>query len=445
MYISLVRYQASRIDFLSSDINLLPRSQQLKSREVEVAPPIHSARDPEGADWARLFASRASAGGGELTAILALAGATDTITFSGGFPAKETFPVGEIREVVEELLRSDAARALQYSPTEGLPESRAAAADFVATQGVRPDPDGVLITSGSIEALQLLSRVLLDPGDAVLVEAPSYLGAVMAFAGAGAAVTGIRMDDDGLAVDELEAVLASGLRPKLLYVIPDYQNPTGLSLTTERRRALVSICRRYGLLCVEDVAYRELGFDGGTTESLWSLGPDVVVQIGTFSKTLFPGIRLGWAIGPGQVVSAMTVAKQNSDQCAGALGQRIMERFVAEGRFPAHLAAARALYARRAELMLSAIERHMPEGVQWTKPRGGFFVWLTANDGIDTARLAPVALARKVAYVPGAPFYADARGRNQLRLAYSGVPDENIEEGVARLAALLANGVKETG
>ncbi len=439
MHFLLVRYQYRCIDFLSSDINLLPWSQQLNYRELEASPSAAPAQDREGVDWTRLFASRASAGGGELTAILALAGSTDTVTFSGGFPAKETFPVSEVQEVVDELLRSDAARALQYSPTEGLPASRAAVADFVSSQGVRPDPDDVLITSGSIEALQLLSRVLLEPGDAVLVEAPSYLGAVMAFAGSGATITGIRMDAHGLVVSELETVLASGLRPKLFYVIPDYQNPTGLSLTAERRRALVSVCRRYGLLCIEDVAYRELGFDGEPPPSLWSLAPDVVVQIGTFSKTLFPGVRLGWAIGPREVVRAMTVAKQNSDQCAGALGQRIMERFVTEGRFPAHLAAARALYARRAEIMLAALARHMPDGVQWTKPRGGFFVWLTASEGVDTAQLAPVALEMKVAYVPGAPFYADARGRNQLRLAYSGVPDEDIEEGIARLATLLAN------
>lgn len=395
-------------------------------------------------DWTRLFAPRASAGGGALTAILSLAGSGDVVTFSGGFPAPESFPVTAIGEVVGELLASDSARALQYSPTEGLAASREAVAELVSRQGREPAPGDVLITSGSIEALQLLARVLLEPGDEVLVEAPTYLGAIMAFAGSGAAVSGIEMDSDGLCVDELAERLSGPGRPKFLYVIPDYQNPTGLSLSLERRRRLVELCRHHGLLCVEDVAYRELSFGGEEPPaSLWSLGPDVVVQIGTFSKILFPGIRLGWAVGPRTVIAAMTTAKQNSDQCAGALGQRIMERFVRQDRFPAHLEAVRSLYRKRADLMLSALGQHMPAGVSWTRPTGGFFVWLTAPAGTDTVALAPRALTEKVAYVPGRPFYADGRGDNQLRLAYSGVPEGEIEAGVARLAAVLSQGSKE--
>jgi 2-aminoadipate transaminase len=391
-------------------------------------------------DWSERFAARARIGGGDLTAILSLVGAADTITFSGGFPAPETFPVDVVRALVPDLFGRDAAVALQYTPTDGLASSRLAVADLVGTtQGVRPDPAEVLVTSGGIEALQLLCGVFVDNGDVVAVEAPTYLGALMAFRRSGAAVVGVSMDHDGLDVGELERHLQSaGAAPKLLYVIPDHQNPTGLTLSLERRRALVQVCARYGVLVVEDVAYRELGFDGEPLPSLWSLAPDTVLQIGTFSKILFPGVRLGWAIGPKAVVGAMAAAKQNTDQCAGALGQRIMSAFVTGGYFPAHLDAARQLYARRAAAMLGALERSMPSSASWTRPRGGFFVWLTAPEGLDTAALAPEAQGEGVAFVPGAPFYVDGRGRNQIRLAFSGVPESRIDEGIRRLGRLVS-------
>ncbi len=392
-------------------------------------------------DWSDRFAARAALGGGEVTAILSLAGSPDTITFSGGFPAPETFPVDLVGPVVADLLAHDPARTLQYTPTEGLTTSRAAIADLVsATQGTRPDPAAVLVTSGGIDALSLLARVFLEPGDQVVVEAPTYLGALSGFAGSQAEILGIPMDADGMCVDELERVLGARPRraaPKLCYVIPDYQNPTGLSLTVERRRALVQSCRRHGILIVEDVAYRELGFDSAPAPSLWSLGPDVVLQIGTFSKILFPGVRLGWAVGPHEVVAAMAVAKQNSDQCSGALGQQIMHAFVTGGYFPAHLARARALYESRALAMLDALDRQMPAGMQWTRPKGGFFVWLTAPEGTDMARMAARSLEEKVAFVPGSPFYPDGRGTNQARLAFSSVPVDRIERGVRRLSDLL--------
>jgi 2-aminoadipate transaminase len=398
-----------------------------------------------GPDWSQRFAQRVALGGGELTAILSLVGAADTITFSGGFPAPETFPVELVGPIVDDLLARDAARTLQYTPTEGLASSRTAIADLVAaTQGTRPDPGGVLVTSGGIEALSCLTRVFLEAGDAAVVEAPTYLGALMAFRELKAGLIGVPMDADGMCVDELEQLLtarAGRAAPKLCYVIPDYQNPTGLSLTLERRQALVELCRRHGILIVEDVAYRELGFDGQPPPSLWSLGPDVVVQIGTFSKILFPGVRLGWAVGPSEVISAMAVAKQNTDQCAGALGQQIMRSFVERGHFPAHLGRARALYEGRALAMIAALDRHMPNGVEWTRPRGGFFVWLTAPKGTDTSRMAAKSHHEKVAFVPGAPFYPEGRGSNQVRLAYSAVPVERIDDGVTRFARLLEGGM----
>ncbi len=426
------RAGAESIGFLPTDESTGFWSQQLSL-----------STDPH-LDWERLLAARALRGGSDLTAILALAGSTDTITFSGGFPAPETFPTDLITEVVEELLSTEPSIALQYAPTEGLSSSREAVADFVATtQGSRPRPEDVLVTSGGIEALLLLCHVLVEEGDEVVVEAPSYLGALTAFAGAAATVAGVEMDGEGLVVEDLETKLAGGHRPKLLYVIPDHQNPTGLTMSLERRLALVETCRRYGVLVVEDVAYRELGFDGRPLRSLWSLAPDVVVQIGTFSKILFPGVRLGWAIGPSVVVRAMAAAKQNTDQCAGALGQKIMERLVLGGYFPPHLERARALYERRARLIGEALSKHMPSGVHWTRPTGGFFVWLTTAPGTDTRQLTDRAREVKVAYVPGSPFYADGRGANQLRLSYSAASDASIDEGVGRLARLLDSETEE--
>jgi 2-aminoadipate transaminase len=391
-------------------------------------------------DWPTRFARRTARAGDELTAILSLAASTDVITFSGGFPAPETFPVDVLQSLLPRLAKEDAAIALQYSPTEGLPAARAAVSALLEqTQGRIVDPADVLITSGGIEGLQLLARTLIDPGDRVLVEAPSYLGAIMAFAGFEAEVEGVDMDDQGLRTDALEAALTRGRPPKLLYVIPDHQNPSGRSLSEGRRHELVEICRRHGVLVVEDVAYRELGFDGTAASSLWSLGPDVVVQLGTFSKILVPGVRLGWAVGPAPLLTAMTAAKQNSDQCAGALGQTLMAEYVGGGHLATTLELARPLYRRRAEAMLAALERHMPPGVTWTRPAGGFFVWLTAAEHVDTRALSAPAARLGVAYVPGAPFYTDTRGGNEIRLSYSRADEPSIDEGVKRLATLLRN------
>jgi len=391
-------------------------------------------------DWAARFARRTARGGDELTAILSLATSTDVITFSGGFPAPEAFPVGVLQELLPRLAREEAAVALQYSPTEGLPAARQAVAALLEeTQGASVDPGEVLVTSGGIEGLQLLTRTLIEPGDRVLVEAPSYLGAIMAFAGFEADVEGVAMDDEGLRVDALEEALIRGRQPKLLYVIPDHQNPSGRTLSEDRRRKLVEVARRRGLLVIEDVAYRELGFDGTAATSLWSLAPDVVVQLGTFSKILVPGVRLGWAVGPTALVRAMTAAKQNSDQCAGALGQMLMAEYLGGGHLAGTLAVARSLYRRRATAMLDALAERMPEGVTWTRPSGGFFVWLTAPEHIDTRALVARAARLGVAYVPGAPFYTDTRGGSEIRLSYSRADEASIYEGIGRLASLIGS------
>jgi 2-aminoadipate transaminase len=396
-------------------------------------------------DWSARLARRAHVlGGGEITAILALAGATDVITFSGGFPDPETFPTEILSDIAVRLIAEDAAVALQYSATKGLAGVR----DYVAgrlesLQGAAPRPGGLMITSGGIDCMELLAKSYVDPGDVVVVEAPTYLGGIMAFRGYEADVRGVPVDGDGMRVDVLGGMLARGLRPKILYTIPDYQNPTGLSMNAERRQELVRLARRYGFLILEDVAYRDLGFSSAPPASLWSLAPDVVLQAGTFSKIFFPGVRLGWAAGPDEIISRLVVAKQNSDQCAGALGQRMLEEYGRAGHLDRQIVSSRALYARRAALMADALSAHMPDGTTWTEPRGGFYVWLTAPDGVDTVALTAAARARKVAYVPGRPFYPGDAGTAQIRLAYSRVADQLIDEGVRRIGEVLRTALED--
>jgi 2-aminoadipate transaminase len=237
--------------------------------------------------------------------------------------------------------------------------------------------------------------------------------------------------------------LAAGLRPKILYTIPDFQNPTGLTMSAARRSELIALARRYGFLILEDVAYRDLGFEHAPPPSLWSMAPDVVLQAGTFSKIFSPGVRMGWAAGPAQIISRLAVAKQNSDQCSGALGQRMLEEYGRGGHMDQQLVASRALYQRRAGLMAQALATHMPAGTTWTTPHGGFYYWLTAPGGADTVALSAAARELKVAYVPGRPFYPGEDGTAQIRLSYSRVADELIDEGIRRIGAVLRTALED--
>jgi 2-aminoadipate transaminase len=305
-------------------------------------------------------------------------------------------------------------------------------------EGTRPADGELLMTSGGIEAMQLVGTAFLEPGDLVVCESPTYLGAIMGFRAAGARLEPVALDDDGLRVDELEALLDRGARPKLLYTIPDHQNPAGVSLSADRRAALVELARRHGFLVVEDVAYRELRFDGELDRSLWSHGADVVLQIGTFSKTLFPGARLGWAAGPRDVVSRLVWAKQLSDQGAGALAQRLAEELGRRGLLDGQIARSRALYARRWALTRASLEAHLGPVARWTEPTGGFFTWLTLDGGRDTSELARHALDAGVSFVPGRPFFPGDDGAANLRLAFSLAPEDRIDEGIERLGRLIA-------
>jgi 2-aminoadipate transaminase len=388
-------------------------------------------------DTARFpFAERTRGDVGEgIASVLALLGRADLISFAGGFPDPQTFPRERAAALLAEFASAGESTAFQYGPTRGLAGTLDATAGRIESlQGRRPAEDELLITSGAIEALELVGKSFLDRGDTVVIEGPTYLGAIQAFRSFEAELVAVPLDDDGLEVDELERLLAGGLRPKLLYTIPDHQNPAGVSLTRERRIALVELARRHGFVIVEDVAYRELGFGGDALPSLWSLAPDVVLQAGTTSKTFFPGVRLGWAVGPADVSAQLVSAKQNTDQCSGALGQRLFEEYVRRGWIEEQLARSRELYGRKCELTLAALERHLP-GARWTTPNGGFFTWLTLE--VDTTELARRAGEAGVGIVPGALFYADGRGRDNVRLSFSMVDESLIDSGIEQLARLL--------
>jgi 2-aminoadipate transaminase len=398
-----------------------------------------------GRDWDASLARRTrSLGGGEITAILALAGSSDVITFSGGFPDPATFPAEVLAGIADRLIRHDPGVALQYSATEGIAGVRDYVSGRLASvEGRKPGTGELMITSGGIDCMELIAKSYLDTGDVVVVEAPTYLGAIMAFRGYEADVRGVPVDAEGLRTEVLAGQLAAGLRPKILYTIPDFQNPTGLTMSAARRSELIALARRYGFLILEDVAYRDLFFADAPPPSLWSMAPDVVLQAGTFSKIFCPGVRMGWAAGPAEIISRLVVAKQNSDQCSGALGQRMLEEYGRGGHLERQLVASRALYARRAALMTQALTAHMPEGTTWTTARGGFYTWVTAPDGVDTVALSAAARARKVAYVPGRPFYPGDNGATQIRLAYSRVADELIDEGIHRIGEVLKTALEE--
>jgi len=388
-------------------------------------------------DWTSRLARRTEGQNSVIGGILALANASGVINFTGGFPDPEVFPTDSLAPIVDRLLTGDVQVALQYAPSEGIASTRDTFGELLRQrEGRRPGPGELMVTSGGIDAITLLAKSLLDPADEVVVEEPSYLGAVSGFAAFGSTVRGVPMDVDGLDVDAFAAMLATGPRPKLLYTIPEHQNPSGRTQSLERREALVRLCRRHGVLIVEDVAYRELSFDGSRLPSLWAIDPEITVQIGTFSKTIFPGVRLGWAAGPAEVIAQMAVAKQNSDQCAGALGQRMVEEFIRDGLFDAQLVRERALYRRRGEATVRSLRAHMPAGVTWTEPTGGFFTWLHVP-GVDTTELALRARDRDVAFVPGASFFAERVEHEYLRLSFSRISEPDIDEGLRRLALAI--------
>ncbi len=388
--------------------------------------------------WDHALSLRAQGAGDDELATILGGAPPGVLAVTGGFPNPGTFPEGVLDEIAGRLVRDDRGVALQYSPSAGVPSVRDYLVERQAQlQGRRPQLAELMVTSGGMECLELVSRSLLDPGDDVAVEGPTYLGAIMVFLGHRAQLTAVGTDAGGMLVDDLRARLEAGYRPKFVYTIPDYQNPSGRTLGLDRRRALVETCRRHGVVILEDVAYRETAYDGAPLPSLWSLAPDVVIQAGTFSKVFFPGVRLGWATGPAELIRALVAAKQTTDQCAGALGQRMVEEYGRAGHFERQLPAARAFYASQWTATRAALDAHLAAHCSWSEPTGGFFTWLTLPEGLDTTRLRPAAVEAGVTYVPGRPFHVDGGGARELRFSFSLLSEPDLDLAVRRLAGVV--------
>jgi len=368
----------------------------------------------------------------------------EVISFAGGLPAPATFPVTQLQQACNEVLDTEPTAALQYGPTEGFMLLREWIAQHHSERsGVAISAEQVLVTTGSQQGLDLLAKVLIDPGSTVLVETPTYLGALQAFSLAEPQYRSVRSDDAGLVPEALSAEPCEAAR--FLYCLPNFQNPSGRRLPLERRRQLIEIADRAGLLVIEDDPYGELYYEGAPLASLLSMNPSGVVYLGSFSKVLAPGLRVGYVIAPPDLHRKLVQAKQAADLHTPSFTQRIVHNVIKNGFLDEHLPRIRTLYATQCRAMLEALQRHFPAGVQWNRPEGGMFIWVQLPEHIDSAELLQAAIEQHVAFVPGAPFYANEPQPNTLRLSFVTVPPAKIEAGIARLGSLLTARIEAVG
>ncbi|MGQ0548428.1 MAG: aminotransferase-like domain-containing protein [Armatimonadota bacterium] len=364
------------------------------------------------------------------------------ISFAGGFPDPATFPVAELQEVTRDVLASGAALALQYGPTEGDPVLRDELIRWMAKDGITVGREGILVTTSSQQALDVIGKAFLDPGDVVVVELPSYLGGLQVFRAYGAEMTGVPQDDEGMDVDRLADVLRrlkrEGRRPKFIYAVPDFQNPSGVTWTRERRERLLTLAADAECLIVEDNPYREMRFSGTAPPPILALDPSGrTIYLSTFSKTMAPGLRIGWIAGPEPVIAQCVTLKQAMDLCSPSFTQAITAGLLRRGDLLRRLPATIDLYRRKRDVMLEALKAEMPGGVTWTRPEGGLFLWVRLPEGVDCGTMLRQAVEEGIMYVPGQPFHADGSGRNTMRLNFSYPSVEEIREGIARLARLV--------
>ncbi len=361
----------------------------------------------------------------------------EIISFAGGLPAPELFPVQEIAKAHAEVFANDGPAALQYSTTEGWRPLREWIAARMSGRGVQADADRVVITSGSQQGIDLVAKVLLDPGDAVIVENPCYLAALQAFGGYEASFIAVGSDDEGMRVDEVEQALVRG-EAKLIYIVTDFHNPKGTSLSFERRRRLVELAQRYRVPILEDDPYSELRFAGERLPSLAALDDKgVVIHISTFSKTLSPGIRIGWATGNEEIIHSLVVAKQAADLHTSTIQQRAAARLLEGFEYDSHIATLTEVYGERCRTMIDAIASYFPSDARPTRPEGGLFLWVELPGTIDGEELLKRALEEQVAFVPGAPFFAADAKSNFIRLNFSNQTPNLIEEGIKRLGRVI--------
>ncbi|MBQ8854845.1 MAG: PLP-dependent aminotransferase family protein [Bacteroidales bacterium] len=358
-------------------------------------------------------------------------------SFAGGYPSAETFPLEEIRQTMSEVIDKYSGKAFQYGATQGVPDLREAVAERCGVPVER-----VQITSSSQQGIDVCTRVLVDPGDVILTSSPSYLGALQSFRSYRADIRGVAHNSDVDAFRaEYEKVIteakAEGKKIKFLYMIPDFQNPSGESLTLQERRMLVSLAQKHDFLIVEDSPYRELRYEGEPIPTMYSLDPDRVIHLGSFSKIFAPGFRLGWAIAHPDILDKIYVCKQSLDLCPPIFDQYVAAEFLKSGRLDANLKKSIELYRSKRDLLLSQLEEHMPEGITWTHPEGGLFLFLTMPEGFDAVRFYDRALDAGVAYVAGEFFHPDGSGKNTMRMNFSFMSPQKIKEGVELLARLL--------
>jgi 2-aminoadipate transaminase len=408
-----------------------------------------STRDLE--RYAGLFAERTRVmRSSAMRDLMAITARPEVISLAGGLPDTSTFPPQSFAALMTRIAQESAAEALQYGPTEGFEETKDCILEVMGAEGMLPEHDDVIVTTGGQQAIDLVCKTLVDPGDVVICEAPTYPGAVPVFCSYQADVVQIECDEQGMRVEELEPLLAQlqdeGRRPKFVYSVPTFQNPAGVMMSYERRLALVELARANELLVIEDNPYGLLRYGGERLPPLYQLdGGDFVIYIGTFSKILSPGIRLGWAVAPPPVMEKIVLGKQAADLCSSTLTQYFVREYFGEGRWQRYIAELVEIYRSRRDTMLAALAEHFPAEASWTEPEGGLFIWATLPEYIDTGDLLAKALRADVAFVPGQAAYIDERGRNSMRLNFSGVDETEIREGIRRIGKVIAEQVELYG
>ena len=397
--------------------------------------------------YAGLFAARTRVmKSSAMRDLMAVTAQPEVISLAGGLPDTSTFPAEDFAALMAHVAVDSAAAALQYGPTEGLDVLKDCIVEVMAAEGMEVERDELLVTTGGQQVIDLVCKTLLDPGDVVIAEAPTYPGAVPVFSSYQADVVQIELDADGMRVDVMEATLdrleAEGRVPKFIYTVPSFQNPGGVTLSLERRRRLVRVAEERELLVLEDNPYGLLRYEGDPQPTLYALdGGRYVIYLGTFSKILSPGLRLGWTAAPRPVLEKMNLGKGATDLCSSPLAQHFVRAYFAERDWRRYLATLTELYRRRRDTMLDALAEHFPAEATWTRPEGGLFIWATLPDYIDTTDLLARALRDNVAFVPGRAAYLDGRGGSSMRLNFSGVGEDDIREGVRRIGKVVAEQV----
>lgn len=385
----------------------------------------------------------------EIRSLFAVASRPEIVSLAGGMPNLSALPMEMMADVVHKLVLDNGQEALQYGNGQGHPRLREQICEMMALEGIRAKSDDVVITTGSQAALDLITRIFIDPGDVILVEAPSYVGALGVFAQYQSQVVHVAMDDKGLIPEALtEAITkvrAAGGKIKFLYCIPNFQNPSGVTMPATRRTEILDICRDAEIFVVEDNPYGLLGFDGQVPNAMRAEDHENVIYLGSFSKTIVPGLRVGWALVPQGVKEKLIIANESSVLCPSNFAQLTISSYLAHEPWRDQIASFCSLYKERRDAMLETLDSHFPASATWTKPKGGFYVWVTLPPEIDTKALVPRAIAAKVAYVPGTAFYADGFGSWQMRLSYCHPTPERIRTGVAALGNVVKEEIARRG